>query len=139
MASFTPRDRAEGKNRCDVHADHHSNFSFDSQHDERALLLWYISVNQLDAAALAAVVCETLDLPVVKIENDGAAAWFLAEVRADPEVLDYIIEESADGTYWEAQHGARATITFDGVLVDDGEQIPIQLLIHCRVSTSRTR
>lgn len=103
----------------------------DSRRDPRATRLWHICVDQLDAAVLAAVVCDTLDLPAVEIENNGAPAWLLAEVRADlPEILDYMAEGSDDGRYWEARNGAPATITFDGVLVDNGEQIPVQLLIH---------
>ena len=106
----------------------------DSQRDERATRLSYICVDQFDAVVISAVVCYTLGLSPVGLGIDDPDQRTIMDIgeeaRADFLVLEYMAEGSPDGEYLQARNGSLAYIVFDGVLVDEGDRIPVQLLVH---------
>ena len=106
----------------------------DSERDERATRLSYICVDQFGPVVISAVVCHTLGLSPVELGIDDPDQWTIMDIgeeaRADLLVLEAMAEVSTDGEYFQARNGNPAHIIFDGVLVDEGHRIPVQLLVH---------
>ena len=101
-----------------------------TQIDGRADPLWAICMTIEDAQTLANRICSEQGMATVHLETDNPSTEILDEIRVDPESLESIIDASEDGEYQEPIGHSLAVVTFDGVLTDRGEQVPLQLVLH---------
>ena len=82
------------------------------------------------ARALTDLICRDLGLPSVDLIIDAPSVEILEEIRAHPDILDFVIEASEDDRYEQSNDGSPVEIVFDAVLTDCGEQVPLQLVLH---------
>ena len=110
-------------------------WGFDTLIDGRADALWTFCMTIEDAQTLADAICRNLGLPKVELVAPDLPPGVVKErvdaLREDGILFECIIELVSDGEYFEqCSHGSPAMISFEPVLTDRGEQIPLQLVLH---------
>lgn len=105
-------------------------WGFDHEIDEGAERLWWLSMSHADASLLANQLSSAHDATPPQIGLNYPDSWVIGEIKADPEVLDYVIELDHDAFYERPSDDHNGRLVFNGVLTDHGNSVPVLLVVH---------